>query len=128
MERTKYIDIHSLTYIPSERSKLVTQILKVMLEAITATTFVMLDRLFYEALDVVRQFALEPLSQYEGQDIEIKVIWSWLVANTGLNLDIYFFNLYKKSFDKNVFMYYFLQRKNRESGTWESSVKTLCSH
>ncbi|CAH0724267.1 unnamed protein product, partial [Brenthis ino] len=73
MERNRYVDVHSATYIPSERSKLLTQILKVMLEAITATTFVMLDRLFYEALDVVRQYALEPISQLEDQDIEIKV-------------------------------------------------------
>lgn len=73
MERNRYVDVHSATYIPSERSKLLTQILKVMLEAITATTFVMLDRLFYEALDVVRQYALEPISQFEDQDIEVKV-------------------------------------------------------
>ncbi|CAH4030336.1 unnamed protein product [Pieris brassicae] len=57
MERNRYIDVYLTSYIPSERSKLFTQILKLTLEAITATTFVMLDRLFYEALDVVRQYA-----------------------------------------------------------------------
>ncbi|CAH1640153.1 unnamed protein product [Spodoptera littoralis] len=57
MERSKYVDVHSMSYVRTQHSKLVTQILKVMLEVVTATTFVMLDRLFYEALDVVRQHA-----------------------------------------------------------------------
>lgn len=74
MERNRYIDVHSVSYIPSERNKLLTQILKVMLEAVTATTFVMLDRLFYEALDVVRQHALEKTPTFSTQDISIKVV------------------------------------------------------
>ncbi|XP_047536538.1 protein sneaky [Vanessa atalanta] len=73
MERNRYIDVHSTSYIPSERNKLLTQILKVMLEAVTATTFVMLDRLFYEALDVVRQHALEESATLNMQDIAIQV-------------------------------------------------------
>ncbi|XP_064073870.1 protein sneaky [Vanessa tameamea] len=73
MERNRYIDVHSTSYIPSERNKLLTQILKVMLEAVTATTFVMLDRLFYEALDVVRQHALEESTTLNMQDIAIQV-------------------------------------------------------
>ncbi|CAG9795857.1 unnamed protein product [Diatraea saccharalis] len=52
MERSRYVDVHSLRYV-TERDNLVTHILKVLLEVVTATTFVMLDRLFYEALDVV---------------------------------------------------------------------------
>ncbi|XP_046970372.1 protein sneaky [Vanessa cardui] len=73
MERNRYIDVHSTSYIPSERNKLLTQILKVMLEAVTATTFVMLDRLFYEALEVVRQHALEESATLNVQDIAIQV-------------------------------------------------------
>ncbi|XP_050352207.1 protein sneaky [Nymphalis io] len=73
MERNRYIDVHSISYIPSERNKLLTQILKVMLEAVTATTFVMLDRLFYEALDVVRQHASEKSATFNVQDIAIQV-------------------------------------------------------
>lgn len=56
MERRKYVDVHSLEY-NVDCDKLIVQILKVLLEMITATTFVMLDRLFFEALDVVRQHA-----------------------------------------------------------------------
>ncbi|CAG4987024.1 unnamed protein product [Colias eurytheme] len=81
MERNRYIDVYSTSYIPSERSKLFTQILKVTLEAITATTFVMLDRLFYEALDVVRQYAVdnEPINGLG--DVEMEVEGAGFVAD-----------------------------------------------
>lgn len=72
MERNRYIDAYSTSYLQEERSKLLTQILKVMLEAITATTFVMLDRLFFEAMDVVRQHAMEKYL-INVEDIQIKV-------------------------------------------------------
>ncbi|XP_069361678.1 protein sneaky-like isoform X2 [Maniola hyperantus] len=73
MERNRYIDVLSTYYLLSERSKLLCQILKVMLEAVTATTFVMLDRLFYEALDVVRKHAMESQPSSGVQDLDIKV-------------------------------------------------------
>ncbi|XP_063830958.1 protein sneaky-like [Ostrinia nubilalis] len=73
MERSKYVDVHSFSYKSSEREKLVTHILKVTLEVVTATTFVMLDRLFYEALDVVRQHAASSLPGDANRDLEIQV-------------------------------------------------------
>ncbi|XP_045777917.1 protein sneaky isoform X1 [Maniola jurtina] len=73
MERNRYVDVLSTYYLLSERKKLLCQILKVMLEAVTATTFVMLDRLFYEALDVVRMHAKESQPSSGVQDLEIKV-------------------------------------------------------
>ncbi|XP_038211433.1 protein sneaky-like [Zerene cesonia] len=81
MERNRYIDVYSTSYIPSERSKLFTQVLKVMLEAITATTFVMLDRLFYEALDVVRQYAIDNDPINGLGDLEIEVEGAGFVAD-----------------------------------------------
>lgn len=73
MERSKYIDIHSMTYKMAERSKLVTHVLKVMLEVVTATTFVMLDRLFYEALDVVRIHAQVDTAHRGTHDLDVEV-------------------------------------------------------
>lgn len=73
MERNRYIDVLSFSFMLSERTKLLSQILKVMLEAVTATTFVMLDRLFYEALDVVRKHAMKTKPSSGIQDLEIKV-------------------------------------------------------
>ncbi|CAH2984456.1 unnamed protein product [Chilo suppressalis] len=72
MERSRYVDVHSLGYKSSERDNLVTHILKVLLEVVTATTFVMLDRLFYEALDVVRQHAEMELPTAGTRDLEIE--------------------------------------------------------
>ncbi|KAG7301310.1 hypothetical protein JYU34_014240 [Plutella xylostella] len=81
MERSRYIDIHSLKYISIERQKLVNRMLKVMLEMITATTFVMLDRLFYEALAVVRAHAERGAAEQGDHDLEINVEGSGMVAS-----------------------------------------------
>ncbi|XP_075981624.1 ubiquitin protein ligase sneaky [Anticarsia gemmatalis] len=79
MERIKYIDVHSMSYKVIEHSKLLTQMLKVMLEVVTATTFVMLDRLFYEALDVVRQHAQADSVRAAG-DLNIEVEGTGMLA------------------------------------------------
>lgn len=73
MERRRYIDADSVSSPVFARKKLLTQVLKVMLEMITATTFVMLDRLFYEALDVVRRHAQADVTQ-QGQDLGFEVL------------------------------------------------------
>ncbi|XP_063540764.1 protein sneaky-like [Cydia strobilella] len=81
MERSRYVDVYSLAYSTADRHRLLAQMLKVLLEVVTATTFVMLDRLFYEALDVVSQHA-----RVEGEsgtrDLEIEVEGTGIVANT----------------------------------------------
>ncbi|CAG5036107.1 unnamed protein product [Parnassius apollo] len=86
MERNKYIDVHSFAYKSSQRSKLVTPILKVMLEVVTATTFIMLDRLFFEALDVVRKHASSEMTQQGTRDLEIEVEGNGTVATMIRNL------------------------------------------
>ncbi|CAK1584300.1 unnamed protein product [Parnassius mnemosyne] len=86
MERNKYVDVHSFEYKSSQRSKLVTPILKVMLEVVTATTFVMLDRLFFEALDVVRKHASSEMTQQGTRDLEIEVEGNGTVATMIRNL------------------------------------------
>ncbi|XP_037295177.1 protein sneaky isoform X2 [Manduca sexta] len=79
MERLKYIDVYSVAY-TQERSKLYTQILKLMLEMITATTFVMLDRLFYEALDVVHRHAEMDATLPGMRDLNIEVEGTGILA------------------------------------------------
>ncbi|KAI5633224.1 DC-STAMP-like protein domain-containing protein [Phthorimaea operculella] len=80
MERSKYIDVRSTEY-TAERNKLLTKVLKVLLEVVTATTFVMLDRLFYEALDVVRQHAEADVTQQGEHDVKIEVDGKGVLAN-----------------------------------------------
>ncbi|XP_068620626.1 protein sneaky-like [Battus philenor] len=86
MERNNYVDVHSFEYKASQRSQLVTLILKVMLEVVTATTFVMLDRLFYEALDVVRQHAKVEVIHQGTRDLEIEVDGNGTVATMMRNI------------------------------------------
>ncbi|KPJ09568.1 DC-STAMP domain-containing protein 1 [Papilio machaon] len=86
MERNKYVDVHSLEYKSSQRSQIVTPIHKVLLEVVTATTFVMLDRLFYEALDVVRQHAEVGVAQQGTRDLEIEVEGQGTVATMMRNI------------------------------------------
>ncbi|XP_073953953.1 protein sneaky-like isoform X2 [Choristoneura fumiferana] len=81
MERSRYKDLHSLAYTSADRHRLVAQALKVLLEMVTATTFVMLDRLFYEALDVVRQHA-EQGKPGDTKDLSIEVEGTGIIANT----------------------------------------------
>lgn len=73
MERRRYIHADSVSSTVAIRKKFLTQILKVMLEMITATTFVMLDRLFYEALDVVRRHAQVEVTQQGAHDLDFEV-------------------------------------------------------
>ncbi|XP_063386130.1 protein sneaky-like [Cydia fagiglandana] len=81
MERSRYVDVYSLAYSTADRQRLLTQMLKVLLEVVTATTFVMLDRLFYEALDVVSQHARVE-AESGTRDLEIEVEGTGIVANT----------------------------------------------
>ncbi|KAJ2948596.1 hypothetical protein O0L34_g7851 [Tuta absoluta] len=80
MERSKYIDVRSTVYM-AERNKLLTKVLKVLLEMVTATTFVMLDRLFFEALDVVRQHTEADFTRQGEHDVNIKVEGKGVLAN-----------------------------------------------
>ncbi|XP_061721063.1 protein sneaky [Cydia pomonella] len=73
MERSRYVDVYSLAYSTADRHRLLAQMLKVLLEVVTATTFVMLDRLFYEALDVVSQHA-RVVGESGTRDLEIEVM------------------------------------------------------
>ncbi|GBP35587.1 E3 ubiquitin-protein ligase DCST1 [Eumeta japonica] len=80
MERRRYIDVISTRQVAAERKRLLTQALKVLLEVVTATTFVMLDRLFYEALDVVRHHAEVQYTQEGHHDVDIQVDGTGMVA------------------------------------------------
>ncbi|XP_053614954.1 protein sneaky-like [Plodia interpunctella] len=73
MERIKYVNVRSFYYIPADQSALVSHVLKVLLEVVTATTFIMLDRLFYEALEVVRQHAEVDIASQELHNMDITV-------------------------------------------------------
>lgn len=81
IERAKLVDPWSLTPLVSEREQLLGQTLKLLLEMITATTFVLLDRLFYEALDLVRRHARIEYVQSGHHDLDIQVKGTGMIAS-----------------------------------------------
>lgn len=81
VERKKLVDPWSLTPLKSEREQLLGQTLKLLLEMITATTFVLLDRLFYEALDLVRRHAHIEYTQTGHHDLTIEVKGTGMIAS-----------------------------------------------
>lgn len=81
IERKKLVDPLNLTPLAKEREQLLGQTFKLLLEMITATTFVLLDRLFYEALDLVRRHAKIDYTQIGHHDIKLQVKGTGMIAN-----------------------------------------------
>lgn len=67
IERTKLVDPYRTRPSRTERANLIGQTVKLILEMVTATTFVLLDRLFYETLDLVRRHAHIEYTQVSNQ-------------------------------------------------------------
>lgn len=81
IERKKIVDPYNLTPLPKERVELVAHFCKLLLEMITATTFVLLDRLFYEALDLVRRHGKIDYTQTGHHDMMLKVKGTGMIAS-----------------------------------------------
>ena len=80
IERFKLVDPWSLVPLKSERENFFGQTFKLLLEMITATTFILLDRLFYEALDLVRRHAHIEYSQVGHHDLLLEVKGTGMIA------------------------------------------------
>lgn len=63
LEKKKLIDPYDLHQSKAERRNLLGQTAKLLLEVITASTFVLLDRLLFEVLDIVRKHAHLEITQ-----------------------------------------------------------------
>lgn len=73
IERKKMVDILSLTPLKSEREKILKETAILLLEMVTATILVLLDKLFYEALDLIRRHARIDYVQTGKHDLMIDV-------------------------------------------------------
>ena len=65
IEQRKFVDPYAVKPSKAERFHLAGQTVKLLLELITATVFVILDWLFYEALDLIRRHAYMEYTQVE---------------------------------------------------------------
>lgn len=73
IERKKMVDIVSLTPLKSEREQIFRETAILLLEMVTATILVLLDKLFYEALDLIRRHAKIDYVQTGKHDLVIDV-------------------------------------------------------
>ncbi|XP_017773927.1 PREDICTED: DC-STAMP domain-containing protein 1 [Nicrophorus vespilloides] len=80
VERMKLIDPWSSRVIAVEKQQMLPQVLKMFLEMVTATTIILLDRLFYEALDLVRRHAKLDFYQAGSHDMLLQVKGTGMIA------------------------------------------------
>lgn len=64
-ERRSFVDPYRIKQSKLEKKNLIGQTVKLILEMITATAFVLLDKLFFETLDLVRRHAYLEYTQVE---------------------------------------------------------------
>lgn len=80
IERKKLADVRTWKPLKKEKEQLLSQTFKLLLEMLTATTFVLLDRLFYEALDLVRRHARIDYVQTGHHDLLLQVKGTGMIA------------------------------------------------
>ncbi|XP_066589961.1 protein sneaky [Prorops nasuta] len=80
-ERMKFVDPYDPAPSKLERLHLGGQSVKLILEMITATTFVLLDRLFYETLDLVKRHARMEFTQVGHHDMTLDIRGTGLIAS-----------------------------------------------
>ncbi|XP_076289582.1 protein sneaky [Lasioglossum baleicum] len=80
IEKKKFIDPYSWKPGTAERLNLTGQMVKLLLEIITASIFVILDSLFYEVLDTVRRHALIEYTQVGHHDLSLEIRGTGVIA------------------------------------------------
>lgn len=98
IERLKFVDPYSLRPGHVERVHLTGRTVKLILEMISVTTFILLDRLFFEALDLVRRHSHMEYIQVRDwrSDSERFLLFPIIDLTFSLNLNLRF--LRKKLF------------------------------
>lgn len=81
IERQKLIDPWSAKPLKTEREQIIGSTVKLLFEMFTATMFILLDRLFYEALDLVKRHARIDYVQTGHHDLVIQVKGTGMIAS-----------------------------------------------
>ncbi|KAK9887184.1 hypothetical protein WA026_020637 [Henosepilachna vigintioctopunctata] len=80
-ERTKLVELWSRRYLKNEKKYLLVQSLKLLIEVLFISTFVLIDRLFYEALDLVRRHAKIEYTQVGHHDLYLEIKGTGMIAS-----------------------------------------------
>ncbi|EFA10523.1 protein sneaky [Tribolium castaneum] len=81
IEKKKLVDPCTPRPLKSEHQQLFWQTVHLLLEVLFATTFILLDRLFYEGLDLVRRHARIDYVQTGRHDMKLEVKGTGMIAN-----------------------------------------------
>ncbi|XP_018306105.1 DC-STAMP domain-containing protein 1 [Mycetomoellerius zeteki] len=81
IERLKFVNPYSLRPGQAERVHLTGQTVKLILELISITTFILMDRLFFEALDLVRRHSYMEYTQAGHHDLTLEVRGIGMIAS-----------------------------------------------
>ncbi|XP_014215625.1 E3 ubiquitin-protein ligase DCST1 [Copidosoma floridanum] len=80
LERTKLLDPYTLRQTRAEKRHLYGQTARLILEVVTVSTFVLLDKLLFELLDVIRRHARLEITQTGRHDMSLEIQGRGLVA------------------------------------------------
>ncbi|XP_076235359.1 protein sneaky [Calliopsis andreniformis] len=81
IEKQKFVDPYSLKPSKAEKFHLIGQIVKLLLEIISASTFLILDWLFYEVLDLIRRHAYMEYTQARQHDLSLEIRGTGVIAS-----------------------------------------------
>ncbi|KAL0123388.1 hypothetical protein PUN28_005730 [Cardiocondyla obscurior] len=81
IERSKFVDPYSLRAGKIERVHLAGQTVKLILEMLSVTAFILLDRLFFEALDLVRRHSEMEYIQAGHHDMTLEIRGIGVIAS-----------------------------------------------
>ncbi|XP_028137332.2 protein sneaky [Diabrotica virgifera virgifera] len=81
IEKKKLVDPWSTVPLKSERARIKSEAVVMLLEILTITILVLLDRLFYEALDIIRRHARIDYLQTGHHDLTIDVKGTGMIAS-----------------------------------------------
>ncbi|XP_043674123.1 protein sneaky-like [Vespula pensylvanica] len=80
-ERTNFIDPYGLKTSKAERQHITGETLKLLFEIIIATSFILMDRLFFEALDLIRRHSRLEFTQVGHHDLSLQIKGTGVIAS-----------------------------------------------
>ncbi|XP_065156113.1 protein sneaky-like [Atheta coriaria] len=103
VEKQVLVEPWTKKLLKEEKQMIIPQLVKMLLEMVTATTVILLDRLFYEALDLVARHARVEFYQTGHHDMMLQIKGTGMIANL-LRSVVKGFNIKKriKSMRSNV--------------------------
>ncbi|KAL3275786.1 hypothetical protein HHI36_020531 [Cryptolaemus montrouzieri] len=79
-EKTQMVELWSRRYLKSEQKQLLMQCFKLLIELVFVSTFILIDRLFYEVLDLIKRHAKIVYTQVGHHDLYLEIKGTGIIA------------------------------------------------